>query len=1037
MRKAVIRTLLCCIVGSFLPLSATLFTFAWFLGATAKANDDQAIDGAIGLREYFYHDDDYIGDGSHERPFEIALPAHFYNLTRLQNLGAFAEGTEFRLGHVFYEDGHYGEDGYALYGGRPRCIELDEHGDPTYVNHLDLTDYCQDNPLLPIGSEGAPFYGIFDGRDVPIVGLKVASTPEDIGVFGYVAHTATVKNLVCDGLEIISNGYNAASTEEDKTHDLFVQNLDNIFTSADWLATASVAYYDKTGTTHTLKTNSGATTLNNINATANFLPGGYVVDGYFLAALPTPPEGVQDPFKYSFKSSASVMIEDKMSIEGKERQIMRIDLKNLRASSDFRTKNIYISTRLSLVATTEVEGYSFSRVIQSYECTFYSNDQPWNEGAASCIIKCDYAGGETGYHHGNNIGFIAGHVDGSVVDCYVFDGKFTFNHGGNSLTPVVTESDTGLIGEIGSAVSSSLSPHVGPAEEERDTGTMNFSRIYNMIRRDFDPDKDDMISGFNYQSDGTTGKSYIAYAKKIDSEGADYEMCAADAETFDRYKQYLRYVEGDPEYYITGGGSRKTVGQGTETGDFETSWNSVDFLWNNLIQDEDEVDRGLGVFKLATAYNGFAKEGAYGSYYLDNLGDSCIHNGSPIDKVYFSTAECDWTKEDDYPGWGDPSVGIIRPTTLPSYSEPKTKTSLGTFSYPFSRDFNYCFELDLAATNKPDYNNYMYDTDCKFLENYLSSILIDSDGDPVEHTDPNFGLMLRNDKEQKKAVDSFSSYIEVGNPGSTKALTNDGKYYPPNSIIFHISNPTGANVSVVGCQKDISIYSFNSSVEDQTPTELYTMRSRPDNLDYGHRFFTYQYGDETDEHGNEIKSGTTGTKAEIRTNSEMRENGSALYAHIFRIDEPGDYVIGSSRKTATNAKARVYFVCAQGQEDAEMGPPKIATLGNTIEDVDFLLSNPLGTNPASPNDPIVIQEAEFQFKAEFNLQTGEFTVGIQIYLENPYINLIFNRVDPDDESKYSTVYLKATCKKRPDPRCYFNGVSQTLDGNGEAEYPSS
>ena len=86
---------------------------AWFTGLGSKT-DKEAINGEVGLRGYFY-----AGDGSEQRPFEIVSPLHFYNLTRLQNLGIFPEKKFFQVGHEFG-----GEIGY-------KCINsYDQNGDP-------------------------------------------------------------------------------------------------------------------------------------------------------------------------------------------------------------------------------------------------------------------------------------------------------------------------------------------------------------------------------------------------------------------------------------------------------------------------------------------------------------------------------------------------------------------------------------------------------------------------------------------------------------------------------------------------------------------------------------------------------------------------------------------------------------------------------------------------------------------------------------------------------------------------------------------
>ena len=136
---------------------------------------------------------------------------------------------------------------------------------------------------------------------------------------------------------------------------------------------------------------------------------------------------------------------------------------NSPANSD---KNMCISARLSLYATIEINGYVYSRVIQSYTLKFYSNMSVYSEGKYSLQILCDYVAPETpghivtNYAHGCNIGFLVGHLDGSLTNSYVYKGNLIFNNE-NDYHPIATESDLGLIGEVGANVLNTLDPDYG------------------------------------------------------------------------------------------------------------------------------------------------------------------------------------------------------------------------------------------------------------------------------------------------------------------------------------------------------------------------------------------------------------------------------------------------------------------------------------------------------------------------------------------------------------------------------------------------
>ena len=973
MKKLVSKIILGCVALGAFSVSITGLTLGWFVGAGGRT-DDQAIDGEVGLRGYFY-----AGDGTAGNPYEIVSPVHFYNLTRLQNLGVFPQKTYFQIGHVFDEN-----DGL-------RCINPGSQNE--YDSYLDMSSISQsETRIIPIGSEATPFVGEFNGNGIPVKNLKVTGYPEDIGVFGYVACTGTVNGLVCEDLEICSLGYNSTSSDND--YQLYHADLDYTFTTAEALFTGShylsndtsLSLYRYNGNAYT-ETNLkhpnglGGTTIYNLNAIGN--RSDYTYTGaYFKTNFPT----VQnDPFSYSWQASSPIIKTDTVldiDGDGDPDEAIVIDMNVLANSEDFNSgSDMEADVRVSLVASTEVDGYVFSRVIQTYVIEFYSNGDVFsgNEsvGNFSASIFCDYSNDvtvgyrATNYHHGNNIGFLAGHVDGNLTNSYVYNGKFTFNE--NGYTPILTESDTGLVGEIGTNVVNGINPDIGLVTDG-DIGIMNFSKIYSLIR-------DNMSTGHTiYANRGVDSKggyhSFVSYSDFIKS-----------GDSFANYSEYLRTFDTGlgSSVYITGTDAnmydyRISGYPLNNDSDIKSDFNSVDFIWNKVIEDEDDVDRGLGVFKIVTAKNsGAAAQGAqYSSYALDNIGESRIMNGSEKTKVYFSTAEYDHTKANSY-GWGDEAP--YRPTTLPSYSD------VHSFEYPFSRDFNYCFELDLSEMNKTAGKNYMYNTDSAFLSNYLSSILIDKYGAPVTPGSSRFGFMFRS--SENELLTSLSSYMPVNVPnGKVKLLHTDGNYYPANSIVFHVENESGANVSVVGNKSDISIYRNNVHSSSEDLTKLYTMRATnfTDAID-AHRYYTYEV-----EHteGNVTTPGKTST--EIVVNNNMSTDNNALYGHIFKLPK-GDYVIGASSGTAN-----IYFLAVQGQTDASIGSKDMADIGNSIEKVNFLTTAPTLANYANN----ALDTTDVTFKSLFNDEVGtEFIVGTKQEDLDYYLSISFS----DSPSMFVTYLL--------------------------------
>ena len=1089
-----------------LALSISSISIAWFIGLGGKIESN--VDGNIGLRSYFH-----CGNGDIDNPFVITRPNHFYNLARLQNRGVYPEKKYFQIGLVDEE--------------HPSPVCIDDSGN--YVQYLDMTSYCSTRVLPPIGSEGTPFCSEINGNGIPIVGLKVEGNPEDVGVFGYVAAGGVVDNMIFKNLEVKSMGYSDGTTSaQDYSDDLFSREIDDLFdvgsettfgkASLEWVGTLSTNELEIAAATENLKNTSGFP-MNNINASSNLVYDGEDnpttrVIGYFRKNNPELEEG--DIFKYDWHSSSSLI--KKATINGEE--VMVIDLADVTAGEFNSGGRMKCNSRISITASTVYDGILYSRVIQSYNVEFYSNASFYSEGKFSAVVYCDYidqtpGSTATNYHHGNNVGLVAGHVDGSITDCYVYNGTILLN-GVSGNTPISSETETGLIGEIGINIQTPINPKFGQ-QEYGETGVMNFSGIYQTIRRDFQ--KGDIIEIRRaYPQVATINGGNVDYSNSASPVScAVYDLAKTDDLKFNKFAQYLRhgynatagyvayagntsanagFVVDNTETYISSettvndctvsvdnatfvsqtndtaggkfiftysengwklrnesvslatygitltGGTPVTNDTITVNLDFTTnasSYNSADFLWNNVIQDEYEdgkkvLDRGLGVFKIVTQYNQAYKwmlehniDPIESGCYLDGLNVSRIINGKKQRKVYYSTAECDWRKEKVLNKNGWVSISPLRASTIPSYSD------VDSFEYPFSRDFNYCFEMNLAEPNKPAGKNYFYNAK-GFLLNYLESVLIDENNIRLTPDDDRFGfLMCDSDGNQ---VDSVSAYMEVGNPGSFCEY-QDGdttKKYPSNSIVFKIDNEQGANISVIGSDADISVYRNWKNDSTGKPNgaddleELFTMRSRKDENDDTARYFPYTLHASTTEDnptGDPVSNGT----GLIEPQDGSMQANSALYAHTFKLQK-GEYVLGSSKKLSSNQTAKIYYLAVQGQNDSNLGRVSEAYMGNGVEDVDFLISDPLpDVPPANPSayvkgqttaGGVALGKAEFSFGGNFNTSTG----GIQIKKKDDAacVQILFNEgFTPTNEC---TTALLAYCRKTS-PRFYLNNNEYT------------
>ena len=153
-----------------------------------KTKNLEPTGGEVSLRSYFQK-----GSGTDEDPFVISRPIHFYNLSRLQNLGVFSNKTHFVLGY----DPSHPEDIFGRNQGTNLTFYKDNSSNDLVSNHtLDMSDiYSLTDSIASIGDEQTPFYGEFNGQGLAISGLKISSKPEDVGVFGYTAPGSNVHDL--------------------------------------------------------------------------------------------------------------------------------------------------------------------------------------------------------------------------------------------------------------------------------------------------------------------------------------------------------------------------------------------------------------------------------------------------------------------------------------------------------------------------------------------------------------------------------------------------------------------------------------------------------------------------------------------------------------------------------------------------------------------------------------------------------------------------------------------------------------------------
>ena len=149
--KVYISSVITLLVSS-LVISFVAFTYAAYLNHETHKH---TINVKIDYSEYF-------DKSSQLHTYVIKTPEHINNLSKLVAMGVFGPNDTFLL------------------GGNIDCSTFND-------------------PLIPIGSDDTPFYSVFDGQGYTISNLKVVGNDvADVGMFGYVANGATIKNFLLD-----------------------------------------------------------------------------------------------------------------------------------------------------------------------------------------------------------------------------------------------------------------------------------------------------------------------------------------------------------------------------------------------------------------------------------------------------------------------------------------------------------------------------------------------------------------------------------------------------------------------------------------------------------------------------------------------------------------------------------------------------------------------------------------------------------------------------------------------------------------------
>lgn len=166
--KAYISSVITLLVSS-LVISFVAFTYAAYLNHESHKH---TINVNFDYKAYF-------GEGSDvdNKIYTISTAEHLRNLSKLVAIGTFTKEYTFIL-----------------------------------ANDINYTE-TESDPLMPIGSDDTPFYSTFDGRGHTISNLIVVGVDTaDVGMFGYVANGATIKNYFLENPIVTARGTFEASS---------------------------------------------------------------------------------------------------------------------------------------------------------------------------------------------------------------------------------------------------------------------------------------------------------------------------------------------------------------------------------------------------------------------------------------------------------------------------------------------------------------------------------------------------------------------------------------------------------------------------------------------------------------------------------------------------------------------------------------------------------------------------------------------------------------------------------------------------------
>ena len=927
--------------------------------------------GEVSLRSYYE-----CGRGTLADPYVITRPRHLYNLSRLQALGVYGKKTYFALGKV--------DLGGVDSNGVPMCYVDETDQQKPY---LDMSNSnSTNNPINAIGSEALPFYGEFWGQNCEIKNLKVYASPEDAGLFGYIAHGSVVKDLFLTNVTINASGYTAEyanlygpdSTLSNGTKFIYTPykiELDENDDPVTVVDTANVTNFDK----DSAESKAAYFYVSYEDGEGN---PAFKYDSYNAQGTIPPTISINSPpsqtYTYSSLISGDLIKYDESGniVPNLERVFEFFGSKRPASGSpgEDAAYPIQASSIASLiVSSVDDYGLKHSKVIMTLEFDFTLSSKN-----ADFISMDVYVGKE----HNNNIGLLIGHCDGTAKDCYVCGGAFELNNGDSSYYKVANGSSLGLIGLVGGTVENIVAKEADVSSGfGKDIGVLDFTTVYK-----------DIINSNSFNGSQTYNGG---------EKGVTYNPISTS--------KYLPYLRKDNSSSTTYKYVTKEV-------------NTVSFKGQEVISNTD-----LGVFTIATEAGTSGTNADSGLSLTSSIvrtEDVSIGDNEDY-YIYYATGEYNRKVYDDY--------GVTYDTYREAFNSDKPNIMLPGYHFPNSGQLtkdsfdvreqrqNYFVRFKLDPSYRKSNGFYFSDVDPasdggKFMANYFNYKLVDQNNVHIANGRPECGVMLKDSMNLQ--IRSFSASFGTpdlsyssGNSPYASSLTSNGVNYVSNMVNFEVLTDF-ANVTVVAAPvasgddigkkgASLGVYRINDGTGEE-PNEFangFYQRAynKPDYAffmpDDDHlAYFDYRVnqersGDNKGEIGVYSSAGAW-TEATYETNATVPKNyqtanatapteygyesgKTRLFAHTFYLPR-GRYYLGSATGThsgvSSQTNCKIYYVCAQGQEEGQLGfKDNVFSSNDVVERIDFTKGprfNPDGSTNIyldtvdryTPASPLVINE---------------------------------------------------------------------------------